>query len=125
MLDEFLHSHITHAVQDAYINLAAHGIPLQLVQGTAKVGEVLHNELGYHLLIVLHPLRFKDFRCPLQELHRESRLLLGRNAEVNAGASGVQRLNHPVLEVASQDEAAVVRKLFNETAKGGLSGLCV
>ena len=93
---------------------------LCFIDQTTPVGIVTLDQFDNHLVLILNFVVIQDLFQTKEELTLELLLLLLLDSEVNDRATGVQRFNDLVLEVAGEDESAVVVELLYGGSKGQL-----
>ena len=103
--------------EDAAVDASGGRVALQLVQSSAPVREVLLDDSCHDLFVVGDFVLVEDRHDSLHELRSELGHLLLRDAEVDDRAPRVKRVDDLVLEVAGQDEAAVLRELDRKSTR--------
>jgi len=86
---------------------------------------VSHDQTSEDLLLERNLLLVEDLLTSVQELGRHVEHVILLEREVDARASGVNRLDDPILEVTGQNESAIVGEFFNESSESGLHALRV
>ena len=69
------------------------------------------------LVIIFNSFCSQDFLDSFEELGGKLGFAFGIGGKVNTGASGVERFDNFVFEIAGKDESAVARKLLSKRPK--------